>query len=104
MGKQDIDVADGGSKITSKQAVKEIVKILLLVHQDAKDNDGKPIELELSWICEESNNKHVKVPKSIVNEAKAWATEQLDQEEEEDDDEDAKLWRNKKYIIINFHK
>lgn len=86
LNKQDADPADGGSKMTSKQAVKEIVKILLMLHQDAKDNDGKPMELELSWICKESNNKHVRVPKSILNEAKAWATEQLDEEEEDEED------------------
>lgn len=71
---------------TSEEAVKHIAKILTMLHQENKDNEGKTLEMELSWICEASNYKHVGVPKARIAEVKAWVKEQL--EEEEDDDED----------------
>lgn len=70
---------------TSEEAVKQIAKILTLLHQENKDNEGKPLEMELSWICEASNHRHVAVPKDKVAAAKVWVNEQL--EEEDDDDE-----------------
>jgi len=70
---------------TSAEAVKHISKILMLLHQENKDNASKPLEMELSWICEASNMKHVGVPMDIISEAKVWAQAQL---EEEDDDEE----------------
>lgn len=79
---------DESTTMDVKQAVKEITKILMLLHQDNKDNDGKPMELELSWICEESKFNHVNVPKDIINEAKTWATEQLEEEDDDDDDDE----------------
>ena len=33
------------------------------------DEDGKPFEIELSWVCEESGGLHTKVPAEIVAEA-----------------------------------
>jgi 20S proteasome subunit alpha 7 len=66
---------------TPREACQQICKILHMLHDDAKD---KPFELELSWICAESNNKHVGVPKDIVKDSVAWAKQQL-----EDDDDDA---------------
>ena len=68
---------------TSAEAVKHIAKILTLLHNENKDNEGKALELEISWICEASGQKHVGVPKETIKEAMAWANEQL---EEEDDD------------------
>jgi len=72
---------------TSADAVKHIAKILTLLHQENKDNEGKPLELEISWICEASGQKHAGVPKDTIAAAMAWATEQLEEEEEDDDDE-----------------
>lgn len=71
---------------TTAEAVKHISKIMTMLHQENKDNEGKPLEVEISWICEASKWKHVGVPKTIIAEAAAWAKEQLD--EEEDDDEE----------------
>ena len=71
---------------SSADAVKQIAKILTLLHQENKDNEGKTLELEISWICEATGWKHVGVPKDTIAEARAWATEQL--EEEDDDDEE----------------
>jgi len=74
--------------ITTQDAVKHIAKILTMLHNENKDNEGKPLELELSWICEESGYKHVGVPKATIEAARVWATEQLEAEEEEDEDEE----------------
>ena len=68
------------------EAVKQITRILLLLHQEQKDS--KPIEIEVSWICEASGWKHGGVPKDILATAEAWAKEQLEEEEEDDDDDD----------------
>jgi 20S proteasome subunit alpha 7 len=71
---------------TSVEAVRHIAKILTLLHNENKDNSGKPLELELSWICEESGYKHVGVPKDKIAEAQKWATEQLEEEDDEEED------------------
>jgi 20S proteasome subunit alpha 7 len=70
---------------TSEEAVKHIAKILTLLHQENKDNEGKALEMELSWICEASNYKHVGLKKEKVAQVTAWVKEQL---EADDDDED----------------
>eukprot|EP00775_Hariotina_reticulata_P013232 gene13232-13363_t len=41
-------------QITCRQAVVECAKVLYKVHEE----DGKPFELEMSWICDESGRKH----------------------------------------------
>jgi 20S proteasome subunit alpha 7 len=72
--------------IPVEEAVKQIMRILHLLHQEQKD--AKPIEVEVSWICEASGWKHQGVPKDLVKSAEEWAKEQLEEEEEEDDDDD----------------
>lgn len=74
-------------RIDVQEAVKNVAKILTLLHRDNKDNDNKPIELELSWICEASKWRHVPVPKDVLQAAKDWANEQLEEEENEDEEE-----------------
>lgn len=49
-------------------------------HDDAKDKD---FELELSWICAESQYKHQFVPKDIKLEAETLAKESSDDEMED---------------------
>ena len=71
---------------TSAEAVKHIAKILTMLHHENKDNEGKTLELEISWICEATGWKHVGVPKDTIEAAKTWANEQLEEEEEEDDE------------------
>ena len=53
---------------------------LYKVHEDAKDKD---MEIEMSWICPESKNRHAQVPKEILAEAEAYAKQQMEQEIEE---------------------
>jgi len=54
------------SEMTCKEAVVEVAKIIHMVHDEVKDKD---FELELSWICPESNFKYQVVPKDIAAEA-----------------------------------
>merc|ERR1712087_1018757 len=72
--------------ILAEDAVKQILRILHMLHQEQKD--AKPIEIELSWICEASNWTHQGVPKDLMKTAEEWALEQLEEEEEDDDDDD----------------
>ncbi|KAF5750338.1 proteasome subunit alpha type-3-like [Tripterygium wilfordii] len=46
------------SELTCRQGVIEVAKIIYGVHDEAKD---KAFELEMSWICDESNRQHQKV-------------------------------------------
>ncbi|KAG6424310.1 hypothetical protein SASPL_114725 [Salvia splendens] len=46
------------------------------VHDEAKD---KAFELELSWVCDESNCQHEKVPENLLEEAKAAAKAALEE-------------------------
>jgi len=52
--------------MTCKEAVKEVAKIIYIVHDEVKD---KSFELELSWVGEESNGLHQTVPKDLAREA-----------------------------------
>mmetsp|Transcript_12125 Transcript_12125/g.34751 ORF Transcript_12125/g.34751 Transcript_12125/m.34751 type:complete len:266 (+) Transcript_12125:152-949(+) len=76
LNKEPILVAD---------AVKQILRILHLLHHEQKD--AKPIEVEVSWICQASGWKHMAVPKDTLKAAEDWAKEQLEEEEEEEEDE-----------------
>ena len=58
------------STLTSRQAVFEIAKILYSQHDPGKD---KPIELDLSWVCDESGRQHQLVPPELKAEAEAAA-------------------------------
>jgi len=50
--------------------VVEVAKILYSQHDASKD---KPLELELSWVCEESGRMHQPVPPELAAEAEAAA-------------------------------
>eukprot|EP00798_Chlamydomonas_sp_ICE-L_P016182 gene16182-22343_t len=50
-------------------AVMEAAKVLHKVH----DEDGKPFELEISWICEETNREHQRIPAELLAEAESAA-------------------------------
>lgn len=53
------------NELTARQAVVEVAKILHKV----RDDDGKPFDIELSWVCEESNRMHQRVPADLLEEA-----------------------------------
>jgi len=65
--------------LTCKEAVMEAAKVLYMTHDPSKD---KPIEIELSWVCDESKRMHALVPKALHAEAEAAAKkyrEELDE-------------------------
>jgi len=63
------------SELTTREAVFEAARIIHLVHDDAKE---KEFELELSWIGDETNGRHVPVPKDLFEEADRKAKEALE--------------------------
>ncbi|KAI5443541.1 Phosphoprotein associated with glycosphingolipid-enriched microdomains 1, partial [Lathyrus oleraceus] len=62
--------------LTCRQGVIEVAKIIYGVHDEAKDKD---FELEMSWVCEESNRQHEKVPEELLEEAKTAAKAALEE-------------------------
>lgn len=51
------------------------------VHDELKD---KNFELELSWVCKESNGRHEKVPESIFTDAEKAAKQAMEADSESD--------------------
>ncbi|CAM9435022.1 unnamed protein product [Rangifer tarandus platyrhynchus] len=70
-------------EMTCRDVVKEVSKIIYIVHDEVKD---KAFELELSWVGEITNGRHEIVPKDIREEAEKYAKESLKEEDESDDD------------------
>lgn len=66
-----------------RQLLREAARIIYVVHDEVKD---KNFELELSWVCQESQGRHEFVPKDVFLQAEAHAKAAL--EEESDTDED----------------
>merc|ERR1712216_971459 len=64
-----------------REAVVEVAKIIYGSHDETKD---KAFELEMSWVCDESDRQHVRVPKDLQETAEAAAKAAL---EDSDDDE-----------------
>lgn len=68
------------TEMTARQGVMEAVKILHKVH----DEDGKPFEIEVSWICDESNKEHQRIPAELLAEAERSAKAALADSDMED--------------------
>lgn len=66
-----------------RHLIKEAARIIYVVHDEVKD---KNFELELSWVCKESDGKHEFVPKDVYLEAEAHAKTALEEESDSDDD------------------
>ena len=69
------------TKLTCREALKEIAKMIHTTHDDAKD---KPFILEFAWLCEETEWKYGLVPQDLIDEADAWAKKELESDDEED--------------------
>jgi len=54
------------SELTAREAVIEAAKVIYMQHDPSKD---KPIELELSWLCDESGGMHKLVPPELHTQA-----------------------------------
>jgi len=72
------------TKLTCKEGVKAVAKILFKLHDPIKD---KELDLELSWVCDDSGRLHVEVPEPFRSEAIQLAREAKKKEEMESDDE-----------------
>ena len=57
-----------------------VAKVLLTCHEEMKD---KKYELDLSWVCEESEQRHQLIPKDVKAEIIKQAEELIEKEEEE---------------------
>ena len=58
------------STLTARQAVIEAAKVIYSQHDPAKD---KPIELEISWVSDETDRMHQLVPPELHAQAEAEA-------------------------------
>eukprot|EP00727_Mastigamoeba_balamuthi_P013814 m51a1_g9055 putative proteasome subunit alpha type 3 (250) ;mRNA; r:58111-59419 len=63
------------NEITCREALLEVARLIITVHGEDKE---KPFELELSWVCKESDNKFQLVPKELRDQIFATAKEQAD--------------------------
>lgn len=72
-------------ELSARDALFEVAKIIHGVHDDVKDKD---FELELSWLCDETNGKHEFVPNELRDEVSQRAKDALEEEDEEDDYDD----------------
>jgi len=67
-------------ELTCREAVVIVAKIIHQVHDDAKD---KQFELELGWVCDESNKMFQKVPTELHAAAEAAAKASLEEDMED---------------------
>mmetsp|Transcript_34895 Transcript_34895/g.31418 ORF Transcript_34895/g.31418 Transcript_34895/m.31418 type:complete len:146 (+) Transcript_34895:342-779(+) len=64
--------------MTCKEALKLVAKMLHRAHDEQK---GKKLELEISWVCEASKNKHELIPKDLLEKADQEAQDEIEKEE-----------------------
>merc|ERR1711871_582131 len=72
-------------ELSAKDALFEVAKIIHSVHDDVKDKD---FELELSWLCDETNGVHKMIPKEMRYEISKRAKDALEEDESEEDEEE----------------
>lgn len=72
--------------ITCREAVTAIAKIIYQLHDDNKDKD---FELQLSWVCDASGRRHVKVPADVTEAAIKVALEAKRKAEIDESDSDS---------------
>lgn len=70
--------------LTCREAMKYVAKILHTLHDEVRH----PFELEMSWLCAESNWQHRLVPDNLRDEVDKWAKQVIEDEEMADDDDD----------------
>ncbi|ESP02957.1 hypothetical protein LOTGIDRAFT_212487 [Lottia gigantea] len=70
--------------MTIRELVKEVAKIIYVVHDEVKD---KAFELELSWVGEITGGKHQLVPKDVFIEAEKYAKDSLEESDDSEEEE-----------------
>jgi len=86
--KLNINKPDKAENIDVREGVKQLARIIHLLHEEGKD---KPFELEMSWLCEESGWEHKGVPRDFIKEAVDWAKKDIEEAEEYESDEDEEM-------------
>ncbi|KAJ1899035.1 putative proteasome subunit alpha type-7 [Kickxella alabastrina] len=74
--------------LSVRDALKEAARIIYAVHDETKD---KLFELELSWVCAESNGLHTHVPQDVFDEAVEYAEKANDDDDDDEEMEDDDL-------------
>jgi len=69
--------------MTCREAVKEVAKIIYVVHDEVKD---KNFQLELSWVGLDSNGLHQMVPKELADEVEGQAKKSLEEDSDSEDE------------------
>lgn len=85
MEKLAINKTDSAENIDVREGVKQLARIIYLLHEEGKD---KPFELEMSWLCEESGWEHKGVPRDYIKEAVEWAKDDIEEAEDEEMDDE----------------
>lgn len=78
--KTEIEKLMANENLTCEQALVDVAKIIHKVH-DEKDRE---FELEMSWICPQSNYQMRMVPEALVKTSEDEAKKRIEAEEEED--------------------
>ncbi|EGD80499.1 proteasome subunit alpha type [Salpingoeca rosetta] len=73
------------SEMTCKELVKEAARIIYATHDESKDKD---FELELAWVCADSNGQFEHVPEELHKEAESFAQTSMEEDSDEEDDSD----------------
>jgi len=73
------------TQVTCREAINHVARILYKLHDEVKD---KEMEVEISWVSDESKRRHVLIPDSLRAEAVRLAKEAKKREEMDSDDED----------------
>lgn len=80
--KLKLNAPGGEPNLTCKEAVKELAKIIVGVHDDAKD---KEYEIEMVWVSDQGSKKAQLVPKDLIESAQKQAIAAA-QEDDMDDE------------------
>eukprot|EP00056_Hartaetosiga_gracilis_P016142 m.4061 g.4061 ORF g.4061 m.4061 type:complete len:263 (+) comp3794_c0_seq1:79-867(+) len=73
------------TEMTCRELIKEAARIIYATHDDLKD---KEFELELAWVCAESNGKFEHVSSEVHEEASSFAKEKMEEESDDSDSDD----------------
>lgn len=68
--------------VVFREVLAHLARIIHSVHDDVKD---KPFELEMGWVCDESNRKFVRVPDDLVAKAEEEAKKALEEQDAMED-------------------
>ena len=88
MAKLALNKIDRSDNVDVREGFKKLARIIYSLHEEGKD---KPFELEMSWMCEESDWKHKGVPKGFIKEAVEWAKKDIAEAEEGGDSDDEEM-------------